>query len=223
MALDGERDCVLFDLDGVLVDSRAAIAASMNHALLTHDLPRRDPPDLHDLIGPPLAECFADLAGERTDSALVGRCVKAYRDHYAQASLRETTVVPGIAVVLGQLSHTHNLAVATSKSRPFAEPLLAHLDLSDFFVVISAPSATALTESKADTIDAALDALEGPERALMVGDRFHDILGAKAHGLPSIGVKWGIGRSDELALAGADRIVETPDQLPAIIGELLTH
>src|SRR4051795_4645533 len=120
-----DDDVVLFDLDGVLVDSRAPISSCMNHALAAHGLPERDPADLYRYIGPPLLSAFAELIGEPVDSPAVVGCAATYRDRYAEASLTETAVTPGIADALAVLhSAGRRLGVATSKPRPFAEPLL---------------------------------------------------------------------------------------------------
>jgi phosphoglycolate phosphatase len=210
------QDAVLFDLDGVLVDSRAAISGCLNHALSTNGLPEHAEAALHRFIGPPLALTFAELTTHAPDSALVLSCISSYRDRYADASLRETTVVPGIADTLAEVGRHYRLAVATSKAVAFAEPILAALELRDFFDLVAGPSLAAHSEDKAATIGAALTGLE-PDRAVMVGDRSFDILGAHARALPAIGVTWGIGGRDELTSARADAIIDAPAELPAAI------
>jgi phosphoglycolate phosphatase len=213
------RDAVLFDLDGVLVDSRAAIAGCMNHALTANGFAPRRAEELHRFIGPPLAAGFADLTGAAHDSALVAACVAAYRDRYATASLRDTTVVPGIEGALAGLADDHALAVATSKAATFAEPILHALGLRRFFAAVAGPDTAALAEDKADTVARALDALGRPEHAVMVGDRSFDVAAARAHGLAAIGVTWGIG--DAAELAAADALVDDPADLAATARDLL--
>jgi phosphoglycolate phosphatase len=214
------KDAVLFDLDGVLVDSRAAISGCINHALARNGFPEHAEPALHRFIGPPLAFTFAELTAHAPDSGLVFACIGSYRERYAEASLRETTVVPGITDALAELGRHHRLAVATSKALAFAEPILTALELRDFFDLVAGPSLSATSEEKAATIGAAITGLD-PDRAVMVGDRSFDIVGAHARGLPAIGVTWGIGGSDELTSAGADAIVEAPADLPAAISNLM--
>jgi phosphoglycolate phosphatase len=210
---------VLFDLDGVLVDSRAAITGCLARALQAHghEVPPVD--ELERLIGPPLHDAFAELIGAPAESEAVDDCVSAYRECYAVASLIETTVVPGIPEALAELAATgHPLAVATSKAVTHAEPLLAALGLRAHFAVVAGPALGARSESKATTIAAALRALGAPAgRGAMVGDRCFDVAGARAHGLRAIGVTWGIGSARELRDAGADVLVATPRDLAAAV------
>jgi phosphoglycolate phosphatase len=212
---------LLFDLDGVLVDSRSAITGCINHALSEHGLPCRPPESLWQFIGPPLPTAFVAMTGHPPDSPLVASCVAAYRTRYVTASLRETTVMPGVVEVVAALAEQFRLAVATSKPRAFAEPLLEALGLRHFFTAVAGPDVNQESENKAQTIANALAALGNPESAVMVGDRSFDILGARAHSLRSIGVTWGIGDRDELVAAGADAVIDAPRELPGTATSLL--
>jgi phosphoglycolate phosphatase len=214
------QDAVVFDLDGVLVDSRTPIAGCINYALARHDLAERPEAALYRFIGPPLATAFAELTGESATSALVASCVNSYRERYADASLRQTTLVPGITEALAELRRDYRLAVATSKARAFAEPLLAALQLRRFFDVVAGPELAARNEDKATTIATALTGL-APARAVMVGDRSFDVAGAHACGLPALGVTWGIGDRDELLAARADVVVDAPAELPQAVDTLV--
>lgn len=211
---------VLFDLDGVLIDSRSAISSCINHALDAQDLPERPLDSLERFIGPPLTLAFAELTGRPQDSQLVLACLASYRARYAEASLRETTVVPEITDALTALSAYHRLAVATSKPRAFAEPLLTSLDLQHCFELIAAPDLDAHREDKAATIRSALSALRTTQ-AVMIGDRSFDIIGAHTCAVPGIGVTWGIGSRQELVAAGADALIDTPAELVQAVNHLL--
>lgn len=213
MAVSG-HDAVLFDLDGVLVDSRIAFARSVNAALRAHDLPERAEADLHRFIGPPLNATFAELgAGE-----MVASCVAAYRARYLEASASETTVVPGMPDVLAHLSDRVPLAVATSKTQMLADPLLDSLNLRRYFIAVVGPGLAVESESKAETIGRALTHFSPGSDPVMIGDRSYDVAGALAHGLPCVGVLWGIGSEAELAEAGADQLARDPGELPGLIG-----
>jgi phosphoglycolate phosphatase len=208
---------VLFDLDGVLVDSRVAIGASMNHALASRGHAERDEAALYRYIGPPLFEAFSELSGEPVDSDEVAALVHAYRERYAVASLRDSLMVDGIDAVLSELAASYRLAVATSKPRPFAVPLLEELGLSRHFDYIAGPTFDAQLEPKAETIRVALEHVDRP--AVMIGDRVHDIEGARANAIPVVAVAWGIGDAEELA--GADQYVESPRELVRVVDRLL--
>jgi phosphoglycolate phosphatase len=212
---------VIFDLDGVLVDSRAVFLSCVNYAFDKLGLPRRTDAELLPYIGPPFAYGFGELLGVPPDAPVVAACIDGYRERYATASLTETTVEPGIPEALAALNG-HRLAVATSKPRAFAEPLLEAMGLRAHFEVIAGPELSARAEDKTQTLGRALEALR-PTRAVMVGDRSFDILAARAHRLPSIGVTWGIGTRQELEDAGADRLIDSPAELPATAAVLLDH
>lgn len=201
-------ETVLFDLDGVLIDSRQAITTCMNDALEAVGQPRRDPAELDRFIGPPSKVAYAELAGDRADEALA-----AYRERYATASLELTTVAPGVLDAVERLrTGGHRLAVATSKPAHFARPIAERLGFAHHFEAIVGPDLDAHEETKAGTIARALERL-GTTSAIMIGDREHDVHGARANGLDCVGVLWGIGDEAELRAAGASAIVATPDEL----------
>jgi phosphoglycolate phosphatase len=209
-------EAVLFDLDGVLIDSRTAIVRCLEHALRAHDVPVPPRAQLEGYIGPPLIDAFAQLAGADRARALMA----TYRERYGTTFLDETTVVPGareaLAVVAGQVP----VAVATTKPHAFARPLCEHLGLATHLQAIAGPELDAPDEVKTVTIVRALAALglQPGADVPMVGDRRHDAEAAHANGLSCVGVLWGIGDEAELRAAGADPIVRLPAELPAALG-----
>lgn len=217
---------VFFDLDGCLVDSRAAISHCLNVGLEAVGAVPRRAEELYRLIGPPLHESFVALldedegaAGEGMRDELATRCVEAYREAYVDVSLRETLPVEGMDVVLEQLRPETTLAVVTSKPAEFAVPILAAVGLEATFAAVHAPGLTARAETKTRTLARALaDVAPGldPRDTVMVGDRHHDVDAGRACGTRTVGVTWGIGDAGELA--HADRVVESPD---ALIGAVL--
>jgi phosphoglycolate phosphatase len=210
-------DAVIFDLDGVLADSRVAFTRCVNAALVGAGLAERPEVDLHRFIGPPLHATFAELTG---DPALVQVCVDAYRTRYSTHSAAETTVMEGMADAIATLAARLPLAVATAKPLPQTVPLLRALGLYEHFTTVEGPSLAAENEPKAETIRRALLGLPDGVRPVMVGDRRFDVEGAHANGLPCIGVLWGIGTAEELGGAGAELLVRTPAELlEAVLGE----
>jgi phosphoglycolate phosphatase len=208
-------DAVLFDLDGVLVDSRVAFARSINAALSEHGLPERPAADLHAYLGPPLHRTFAALGGGEEQ---VDALVLSYRARYRSAMAAESAVFDGIPEALAALAAAMPLVVATSKSRALAEPLLEQLGLRAYFRAVHGPSLQARDEAKSLTIARALQGLPHARRPVMVGDRKFDVLGARAHELPCVGVLWGIGTERELREAGAAALVRDPSELVSLLG-----
>jgi phosphoglycolate phosphatase len=206
---------VLFDLDGVLIDSRVAIVRCIQHGLRENGAPVPEAPELERFIGPPLIDAFAELAG----AELVPACLAAYRERYVWSSLEETTAVPGAAEALAEIAARVPVAVATTKPRAFAEPLCERLGLAPSLRAVVGPELDAPEEVKTTTVRRALEALgltPGADAAL-VGDRSHDAEAARANGIPCVGVLWGIGDEAELRAAGADPIVADPAGLPAAL------
>jgi phosphoglycolate phosphatase len=207
---------VLFDLDGVLIDSRTAIVRCIEHGLRAVGAPVPPAAGLERFIGPPLIDAFAELAGPEHAAA----CLAAYRERYVVSSLKETTLVPGAREALAAIAAAVPVALATSKPHAFAGPLCERLGLAPHLQAITGPELDAPDEVKAVTVARALEALglAAGADAPLVGDRRHDIDAARANGLECVGVLWGIGDEAELRAAGADPIVGVPAALPAAVG-----
>jgi phosphoglycolate phosphatase len=212
--VDLAADAVLFDLDGTLVDSRVPFVRSVNAALTEHELPARAPEELHPYLGPPLHQTFSKLGAGRLTQA----CVDAYRRRYRTHGVGETEVFAGVVDMLERLAAHATLLVATSKSLPLARLILDGVGLSARFVAIEGPELATLDEPKAVTIARALTRVPESRRPVMVGDRCHDVVGARANDIPAVGVLWGVGSREELA--SADVLVERPDDLARLTAPL---
>jgi phosphoglycolate phosphatase len=208
-------DALLFDFDGTIVDSRIPYTRSMNHALAAIGEPQRAPEDLYQYLGPPIHETLIDHLGVPLE--LIDRFIEIYRERYATVGLDETEVFDGMPELLHGLHGRVPLAVATSKVVTLVMPLLEKLGLLELFDTVAAPAYGSVNESKAQTISSALAALSGPEKPVMVGDRFYDVEGAREHGIPTIGVLWGVGTEQELRDAGAAALVANPAAIPPLL------
>jgi phosphoglycolate phosphatase len=126
----------------------------------------------------------------------------------------ENEVYPGIPELLGELQLQQKHYVATSKPHVFAKKILSHFNLSHYFSVVHGSELSGVRSDKGELIKFILDneSLD-PEKTVMIGDRKHDIIGAKTVGLKSIGVAWGYGSIEEHLEAGADFIFSKPQDL----------
>lgn len=191
---DTRPQLVIFDLDGTLTDSADGIVSSFRHALQHIGATVPDGDLKARLVGPPMHHTLAEMGlGARTDAAIA-----AYRADYGARGWAINSLFDGIAPLLADLRAAGiRLAVATSKIEPTAQRILAHFGLDGFFEVIAGASPDGARSAKADVLAHALHQLTPlPERVLMVGDRAHDVHGAAAHGIDTVVVGWGYGKSD---------------------------
>ena len=206
---------IIFDLDGTLTDPKEGITRSIIHALDSLQVEVPSEAILTSFIGPPLHQSFASLGlnEEQVDDA-----IRAYRERFIVTGMYENKVYEGVPQMLAQLkARGFKLAVATSKPKPFAVTILKHFELDQYFDVIAGSNLDGTKTAKADVITLALSELGDVIGAVMIGDRKHDIIGAKVHGLTSIGVTFGYGSYEELEQAGADKIVSSVAELQQLL------
>ena len=171
---------------------------------------------LRSFIGPPLQDTFTALG---LDEAAVVQAVALYRERFSERGLYENEVYEGVVQALVALRAAgHRLAVATSKPTPFAERIVAHFELRQYLDLVAGATLDGARRHKADVIGFALAELAVPaSEAVMVGDRAQDIDGARAHGMRSVGVRWGYAEVGELETAGASAIVASPGDLVNVL------
>lgn len=210
--------CV-FDLDGTLTDPFTGVANAFIYALKKLGI-EEEPDNPKHFIGPPLHESFRNLYN--LSDAETDRAVEYFREHYGTTGLYENEVYPGIIELLQSLKDNGvKLAVATSKYGKYANTVLEHFDLLKYFEAVSGDSydGSLSRGGKQKIIKIALDAIN-PEKnlpAVVIGDRMHDIEGARNLGIDSIGVAWGYGSHEELTTSGAVHIVNSPDEVKRLI------
>lgn len=211
---------VLWDLDGTIIDSRAGIFNSFNHTFTQMGLPLLERQDLNQYIGPPLLDSFIQICGG--DVAEAERAKAIYRERYIQGGgALEADVFPGILEVIAACKADGKFnSLATSKGYSGVKIVGDHYDFLHLFDVLGTASNDGVRSTKADVITYALAELElidaNLSRVVLVGDRIHDIEGAREHGIEVILVKWGSG--DESEWAQADATAETPAELAALLG-----
>ncbi len=205
---------ILFDLDGTLTDPGLGITNSVMHALKKYGIEVADRSELYKFIGPPLTESFEKYYGFSSEGAK--QAVEDYREYYRDKGLYENTVYDGVEALLKTLSEKgKTLIVATSKPEIFAKEVLRHFELDKYFKYIAGGNLDGTRTVKAEVIEYALKTcgIKADENVVMVGDRMHDIIGAKTVGIDSIGVLFGYGSREELENAGATYIAETVEDI----------
>lgn len=208
----------IFDLDGTLSDSKQGIIASLGRTLTHFNRPIPPAEDLDWAIGPPLPVIMSRLMDDFTPSQ-VQEAVEVFRRHYRAEGYLINHPFPGIPEMLADLASAGvRLFVATSKFDPIAREVLALLKLADRFEIIQGSIDNGPLQHKENIIKKVLEDGDLPlEETIMVGDREHDIIAAKANRLFSVGVTWGYGDREELLSAGADQLCDRPPELlPAI-------
>ena len=211
---------VFFDLDGTLTDSAPGIYAGAAHALTALGRPTRPEEMTSAIIGPPLFDFFTRVFGLSEDDAR--RAVTLYREYYGERGLLENNVYGGIPALLSRLKAAgYRLCLATGKPWPYAERILAHFGLDGHFDAVFGAEFDGTRGDKADLLTYAMEKTSiRPEDAVMVGDRFYDVRGARAVGVLPLGVLWGYGDKAELSEAGAAAVAGTPEELFDIIVSL---
>lgn len=204
---------ILFDLDGTLTDPGEGITNSVAYSLQKFGIEVEDKTELYKFIGPPLVDSFKEFYGFSDDKAWQG--VEYYREYFADKGIFENKVYNGITKTLETLRMKgYHLLIATSKPTKYAVMILEKFNLSGYFEFVSGSDMDERNSSKADIIRYALDMNNiAPEEAVMIGDRKHDIIGAKANGVHSIGVLYGYGDIQELQTVGADNIAHTVEMI----------
>ncbi len=212
----------LFDLDGTLTDPKEGINKSVQYALGHFGVEEPDLERLTCFIGPPLVDSFMEFYGFDRETALLAQ--DKYRERFAVQGIWENRVLPGVPEMLRRLREAGGrIALATSKPEVFAVQILERFGLAPYFDQAVGSGLDGSLGTKAQVVEEALRRLAVPpeerKRAVMVGDRKHDIAGAKACGISSLGVSFGYGEPGELQAAGADITVETVEELERFLLE----
>lgn len=206
-----EEKVILFDLDGTLTDSGEGIINCVVYALNHFGLPIPPARELRSVVGPPLHDSLAryGVPPQKLDEG-----VAVFRSRYNPIGIYENTPYPGIREMLAALKQGgFRLCIATSKPEDMANRVLKHFDLASFFDTVCGGSMDESRSSKSDVIAYLLEQNGRADNMVMVGDTKFDVLGAAAHGIPTIGVAWGYGETADMEAAGAVAIASSPEQL----------
>ena len=208
-------ESVLFDLDGTLTDPFEGITRSVQYALARYGIKVDDLNELAVFIGPPLNESFMKYYGFSEEESY--KAVEVYREYFRPRGIYENKLYPDTVRILETLTGAgKNVILATSKPHVFANTVLRHFGIDKYFSKVIGSELDGRMTDKAEVVKAALEGID-PATAVMVGDRMHDVVGAKANGIPCVGVLWGYGSKEELTSSGAEYVVSTADELTSIL------
>ena len=206
---------ILFDLDGTLNESGIGITKSVQQALERMGKPEPDLDKLKVFVGPPLKEQFMSYAGFSEEEA--EEAIRLYRERYTTIGLFENTVYEGVEDMLKALRAAgYVMAVASSKPEVLVNQVLEYFHLEDYFTETVGSELSGVRTKKSEVVEEALRRLnlsDNREQVLMVGDKEHDVFGARQAGMECVAVTWGYGTPEELAQAAPMLTIHHPDEL----------
>ena len=205
---------IFFDLDGTLTDPREGITKSVQYALRHMGIEEPDLAKLEPFIGPPLLDSFQEYYDFSLEQARAA--VEYYREYFSGTGVYQNVLLEGVPELLQSLkAHGRTVAVASSKPEHFVRLILAHFQVDAYFDEICGASMDEKRVKKGEVIRYALEraGIRDCSEALMVGDREHDVIGARENQMECLGVLFGYGTREELEKAGADWIVETVEDM----------
>ncbi|MDD7220135.1 MAG: HAD-IB family phosphatase [Clostridia bacterium] len=211
---------ILFDLDGTLTESGEGIIRSVQYALEKLGRPEENLEALRVFVGPPLLEQFMKYAG--LDEETARQAIEYYRERYSSVGIFENDLYPGIEDMLSRLKNKgYILAVSSSKPEYFVRKILEHFKIGQYFSEIVGSEMDGSRTGKAQVIEETLKRLHlenHRDQVIMIGDREHDIYGARQEGLECVAVTYGYGTREELQAAHPLKIVDSADQIVDFFG-----
>ena len=205
---------LLFDMDGTLVDSAEGVFQSLAYAMKSVVGLELSRDEVRHFLGTPVEQVLQERFGCGREAAL--RVRECYLSHYRDHGLYATVPAPGMVELAKRLKAAgFRLAVATCKPWVYCDPILEQCGFSGCFEAVAGSCHNGVPEEKDAVIREALRLLEAPaETAIMIGDRAADVDGARACGIPCVGVEFcGYADPGELAGAGAVAVVHTTGEL----------
>ncbi len=204
------KEYLLFDLDGTLTDPKEGITKSVQYSLRHFGIEVENLDELCCFIGPPLKDSYMEYFGFSEEQAR--KAIDIYREYFSEKGLYENKAYEGVLGVLQSLLKAgKKLYVASSKPEVFVRMILEHFELDSCFLFMGGADMDETRVKKADVIRYVLKecGITDLDKTVMIGDRKHDVFGAKETGIASVGVLYGYGSRQELTEAGADVLAET--------------
>ena len=213
----GKYQAVIFDFDGTLVDSGPGIVLTLQLMLqeMGHDpIPEAQ---LRACVGPPIHKFFPEIFG--FEGLGLDRAIEIYRRIFAEKAVPLLCPYPSIQQLLQAVQKAGMpTGVATCKLQHTCEEQAEMLGLLPYLDFISGADPNKGLLEKEDILQALLDRTGfDPARCVMVGDRMYDMIGAQAVGMPAIGVLYGFGSREELSSYHPLHLVESVEELQALL------
>ncbi len=211
---------LMFDLDGTLTDSALGITRSLQHAVDAMGGQTYEQQHLRSFIGTPLDIVLQQLLPAASSNE-IKTAVDHYRERFCVTGLFENALYDGIIEMLRAVRHSsERMLLVTAKPEPLAERIIEHFELGEFFDVIYGSQFDGTHSDKCDLIThvLAIEKIDKPT-AVMIGDRNHDVAGARKNGVAAIGVLWGYGSREELAEHEPVALVEKPGEICCKVGQ----
>ncbi len=209
---------IFFDLDGTLFDSALGIIRCLQYSLEKLNIVETEGEKLRHYIGPSLTETYTKIYGMSDEEAV--QATEFYRERFEREGIKENVMFEGVDHLLAGLkAQKKTMVLATAKPTEHAKKILEYYQIDHYFTVIAGSNFDGTREHKGEVIEFALSQLENPDvkNIIMVGDRQHDILGAKENDLAVIGVGYGYGTLEELTEAKPDKIVTSVEELSNLL------
>lgn len=216
--MNNNFEYILFDLDGTITDSGEGITKSVQYALKSFDINVDKLEDLNKFIGPPLKDSFKKFYNFDDEKAEIG--LKKYREYYAEKGIFENSLYDGVVDLLEDLKKNNKtIILATSKPEVYAKQILQYFKVDKYFTFAAGSDFEETRVKKGEVIKYALKEakISDLSKVIMIGDREHDIIGAKENNIKSIGVLYGYGDVVELTQARAEYIAKTPKEILNIV------
>jgi phosphoglycolate phosphatase len=205
---------IFFDLDGTLTDSKLGIIRCLQYSLAKFGIEENDIEKLTRCIGPSLFFTYQQWYGLTAEQARQG--TEYYRERFEKEGIKENILYDGVLQLLETLKNLDKtIVLATAKPTVYAKQILQYHKIDSYFGGICGSNLDGTREDKGAVIEFALSKLEqvNKQQTVMIGDRKHDVIGAKKNGLASVAVAYGYGTEAELIEAAPDKIVYSVAEL----------
>lgn len=218
-----KKTIFLFDLDGTITEPKEGITKCVQYSLKFFGIDEPDLDKLECFIGPPLYKSYQVYYGMNEEDSK--KAVAYYRERYGKIGIFECNLFDGIPEVLRALKEKgHIVGLATSKPEEYAVTLLKHYNIYEYFDEVTGSFMDGRRTDKTEVIEEAFRRMgindSNKSSVVMIGDRLHDIVGAKNVGIESIGVEYGYAVENELIDAGANAVVDTTAELLDLVQKL---